>query len=90
MPFFCVSSAAWDYGHALSGVRVQRLDGAFAPRVLKFDMACGHEGCGGRLRRQYKENLYNRASPVGKQANRPFGRGKCAPPLVAAPPPFPR
>ena len=42
------------YGHALSGVRVQRLDGAFAPRVLKFDMACRHEGCGGRLRRQYK------------------------------------
>ena len=44
------------YGHALAGVRVLRFDGASAPRVLKFDMACGHEGCGGRLRRQFLEN----------------------------------
>ena len=35
------------YGHAFC-VSVLRFDGAFAPRVLKFDMACGHEGYGGR------------------------------------------
>ena len=31
------------------GQRVLKIDGAFAPRVLKFDTACGCEGCGGRL-----------------------------------------
>ena len=29
--------------------KVLKMDGAFAPRVLKFDTACGCEGCGGRL-----------------------------------------
>ena len=33
----------------------------------------GSKDCGGRLRRQFLENLYNRASPVGKPYNRAFG-----------------
>jgi hypothetical protein len=33
----------------------------------------GSEGGGRRLCRQFVENLYNRASPVGKQTNRPAG-----------------
>ena len=37
------------YGHALSGVRVLKSDGAIAPRVLKFDSGSAAEGCGGRL-----------------------------------------
>ena len=68
------------YGHALAGVRVLRFDGASAPRVLKFDMACGHEGCGGRLRRQFLENHTTGLRP-GKIGKPPFGRGK--PPKVA-------
>ena len=28
--------------------KVLKIDGAFAPKVLKFDTACGCEGCGGR------------------------------------------
>ena len=38
------------------GVRVLKIDGAFAPRVLKIDTALGREGCGGRLRCQFVEN----------------------------------
>ena len=37
------------YGHALTGVRVLKFDGAIAPRVLKFDSGFAAEGCGGRL-----------------------------------------
>ena len=37
-----------EYGHALSGVRVLKFDGAIAPRVLKFDSGSAAEGCGGR------------------------------------------
>ena len=33
-------------GHAI-GVRVLRFDGAFDPRVLRFNSAFGAEGCGG-------------------------------------------
>ena len=55
------------YGHALTGVRVLKFDGAIAPRVLKFDSGFAAEGCGGRLlidrRRLFIKNLYNR--PVG-------------------------
>ena len=29
--------------------KVLKIDGAFAPKVLKLDTACGCEGCGGRL-----------------------------------------
>ena len=36
-------------GHALSGVRVLKFDGAIAPRVLKFDSGFAAEGCGGRF-----------------------------------------
>ena len=32
------------YGHALAGVRVQKVQ-----RVQRFDTAFGREGCGGRL-----------------------------------------
>ena len=42
-PLWCL------YGHALAGVRVQKVQ-----RVQRFDTAFGHEGCGGRQRRQYK------------------------------------
>ena len=41
------------YGHALAGVRVLKIDGAFTPRVLRFDSGFAAEGSGGRLRRQY-------------------------------------
>ncbi len=33
----------------LWGLRVQKFDGAIAPRVLKFDSGYAAEGCGGRL-----------------------------------------
>ena len=33
----------------LWGLRVQKFDGAIAPRVLKFDSGFAAEGCGGRL-----------------------------------------
>ena len=36
------------YGHALTGVRVLKFDGAVALRVLKFDSGYAAEGCGGR------------------------------------------
>lgn len=36
-------------GHALVGVRVLKIDGAFAPRVLKFDSGCAAEGYGSAL-----------------------------------------
>ena len=39
-------------GHALAGVRVQKVQ-----MVQRFDTAFGREGCGGRLRRQYKCRL---------------------------------
>ena len=50
------------YGHALAGVRVQKVQ-----RVQRFDTAFGREGCGGRLRRQYKCRLRRRPPlvPVG-------------------------
>ena len=35
------------HGHALAGVRVQKVQ-----RVQRFDTAFGREGCGGRLRRR--------------------------------------
>jgi len=59
------------------------------------DTACGREGSegskgskgskgeGGRLRRQYVENRTTALAGEGKQANRPYGRGKSGPPLVA-------
>lgn len=37
------------HGHALVGVRVLKIDGAFAPRVLKFDSDCAAEGYGSAL-----------------------------------------
>ncbi len=40
------------------------MDGAFAPKGLKFDTAYGCEGCGGALRAQYKCCLRQRA-PFG-------------------------
>ena len=40
------------YGHALAGVRVQKVQ-----RVQRFDTAFGREGCGGRLRRQYEKRF---------------------------------
>ena len=63
------------------GVRVLRFDGAFAPRVLKFDTACGHEGCGGRLRRQYYKTFTTGLRPRenmqialrAKEKRSPFG-----------------
>ena len=40
-------------GHAMDkplwGLRVQKFDGAIAPRVLKFDSGSAAEGCCGRL-----------------------------------------
>ena len=45
-PLWCL------HGHALVGVRVQKVQ-----RVQRFDTAFGREGCGGRLRRQYKSCL---------------------------------
>ena len=50
------------HGHALAGVRVQKVQ-----RVQRFDTAFGREGCGGRLRRQYKCRLRRRPPlvPVG-------------------------
>ena len=33
----------------LWGLRVQKFDGAIAPRVLKFDSGFAAEGCGGGL-----------------------------------------
>jgi hypothetical protein len=36
-----VHRASW-----FRGERVLKMDGAFAPRVLRFDTACGCEGCG--------------------------------------------
>ena len=35
-------------GHAC-GVRVLKIDGAFTPRVLKFDSGCAAEGYGSAL-----------------------------------------
>ena len=65
------------YGHALSGVRVLRFDGASAPRVLRFDMACGHEGCGGRPSRRRGASMIKPLQPPwraeGKHANRAYG-----------------
>ena len=40
------------HGHALAGVRVQKVQ-----RVQRFDTAFGREGCGGRLRRQYDKTF---------------------------------
>ena len=48
-PLWCL------HGHALAGVRVQRVQ-----RVQRFDTAFVREGCGGRLRRQYKSCLRRR------------------------------
>ncbi len=56
-------------GGRAAAVRVLRFDGAFAPKVLKIDSGFAAEGFGGRLRRQFIENLYNR----------PCGRWKCTP-----------
>ena len=42
-----VSGGRGFYGHALSGLRVLKFDGAVAPRVLKFDSGYAAEGCGG-------------------------------------------
>ena len=49
-----LAKAAWRrwllwrlHGHALAGVRVQKVQ-----RVQRFDTSFGREGCGGRLRRQ--------------------------------------
>jgi len=36
-------------GNGAWGVKVLKLDGAVAPRVLKFDSGSAAEGCGGRL-----------------------------------------
>ena len=36
------------YGHALAGVRVLKIDGAFAPRVPRFDSGFAAGGYGGR------------------------------------------
>ena len=44
--------------------KVLKMDGAFAPKGLKFDTAYGCEGCGGALRAQYKCCLRQRA-PFG-------------------------
>ena len=58
-----------------AGLRVQKFDGAIAPRVLKFDSGFAAEGCGGRLyiyrRRPFIKNLYNR--PAGEEMQSPFG-----------------
>ena len=70
------------------GVRVLKIDGAFAPRVLKIDTALGREGCGGRLCRQFVENQTTGLRPwenrqtalrAGKPNNRAFGARKCTP-----------
>ena len=39
--------------YAAFGGRVLKIDGAFAPRVLKFDSGCTAEGYGGGWRRKY-------------------------------------
>ena len=39
--------------YAAFGGRVLKIDGAFAPRVLKFDSGCAAEGYGGGWRRKY-------------------------------------
>ena len=85
------------YGHALSGVRVLRFDGASAPRVLKFDMACGHEGCGGRPSKRRGASMYktfttglrpmeNRPTALaGVEKRSPFGGyGTTFPPIQGA------
>ena len=68
------------YGHALSGVKVDGPSGrgltGLGLRVLRFDSGFAAEGCGGRLCRQFVENLYNRAFARWKTGNPPFGRGK--------------
>ena len=53
-------------GHALAGVRVQKVQ-----RVQRFDTAFGREGCGGRLRRQYKSCL-EAAAPFGACMDTPL------------------
>ena len=69
-----------EYGHALSGVRVLKFDGAIAPKVLKFDSGSAAEGCGGRpYGRQYKCCL----AAAGKTIQPPCGRGNAIPLLVA-------
>ncbi len=40
------------HGHALAGVRVQKVQ-----MVQRFDTSFGREGCSGRLRRQYDKTF---------------------------------
>ena len=81
------------YGQALTGLKVLKLDGAIAPRVLKFDSGFAAEGCGGRL-------LIDRRRPlIIKTLQPPWGRWKTGQPRSArenafplwwlAPPPCP-
>ena len=53
-----------EYGHALSGVRVLKFDGAIAPRVLKFDSGFAAEGVVGAIW----------TSPAGLRVDGPLGR----------------
>ena len=53
-----------------------RFDRADALRVLRFDTACGCEGCGGRLRRQFVKNRTTALAGGGR------------PPEVADSPPY--
>ena len=60
------------------GVGVLRFDGAFAPRVLKFDTAFQAVrvevgGCAASMKKTLQPGFAR-----GKQANRPCGRGKQA------------
>ena len=70
------------------GVRVLRFDGAFAPRGLKFDTACGHEGCGGRLRRHYYKTFTTGLRPRENMQTALWAKEK-RPPLVAGATTFP-
>jgi hypothetical protein len=64
-----------------AGVRVDgpsgvRFDVPVGAKVRKFDTAFQAVRVVVAPAAQYKENLYNRASPEEKQANRPSGEGK--------------
>ena len=77
-------------GHALAGVRVLKIDEAFAPRVLRFDgrlyrprVVVG--GCAANMNKTFTTGL----RPMENRQTALAGDGKAAPPLVASPPPSP-
>ena len=66
-----------------AGVRVLKIDGAFAPRVLRFDSGLAAEGCGGRPSKRRGASLYKTfTTGLRPMENRPTAlrAWKCAPP----------